>query len=155
VPRAGGVREEEVVRAWPALDVDILAQLNGSFGADDDQAPVAPGRHALRREPVDTDIARGALAAQDNLAEILEPRARQLAEPRHRAADDLRVAAAREHQELVDLVRPEVTEDPAMRRVVEEPRGADRGVQPVRREVHGLRHRPDLAGGHQLQRNLD
>ena len=51
------IDEEEVVRARPAGDIDIFAQLDRAFGAEDEQPPVAPGRQAVGGEPVDADIA--------------------------------------------------------------------------------------------------
>jgi hypothetical protein len=69
---AGLVDQEDMVGARPAGDIDIFAQLDRAFGAQDSEPPVAPGRQAVGGEPVDADIAAGLRAAQQDLAEILE-----------------------------------------------------------------------------------
>lgn len=66
------VDQEEVILARPAGDIDIFAQFDVAFGAENGQAAVAPGRQRLRREPVDTDITRRLVGTQKHLAEILE-----------------------------------------------------------------------------------
>jgi hypothetical protein len=69
------VHEVEVVARLVARDVDVLAQLDVALGAEDDGAAVAPGAEAVRREPVDADVVRRAVVAdQRGLAEVLELR---------------------------------------------------------------------------------
>jgi hypothetical protein len=67
------VDEVDVVAGLVAADVDVLAQLDVALGAEDDRAAVAPGAEAGGREPVDADVVRGAVVAEERgLAEILE-----------------------------------------------------------------------------------
>ena len=58
VARALLVRHEQMVRAGAALDVDVFAQLDVAVGAEDRETPVAPGRQAVGREPVDAACSR-------------------------------------------------------------------------------------------------
>ena len=46
VAGALGVGQEEMVAARAALDVDVLAELDGALGADEEEAAVAPDRGA-------------------------------------------------------------------------------------------------------------
>ena len=68
------VDQEQVIGAVAPGDVDVLAELDVALGAEDRAAAVAPGRKAVRGVPVDPDVAARALAAQQDLAEVLELR---------------------------------------------------------------------------------
>ncbi len=74
-------------------------------------------------------IAAGTVAAQQDLAEILEAGQIIRAEMADRRGHDLRLRRAREMQELVDLVRGDVGQDAAIGRRIEEPAGPDRSVE--------------------------
>jgi hypothetical protein len=74
VARLLAVDNEEMVAAGTAGDVDVLPQLDVALGAEDRQPPVAPGREAVGREPVQADVARAAVAAEHHVAEVLELR---------------------------------------------------------------------------------
>ncbi len=68
------VDEEQVAAAGAPGDVDVLADLDEAVGAEDRQPAVAPRRQAVRREPVDADVAGAAVAAQHHVAEVFELR---------------------------------------------------------------------------------
>ena len=46
-------------------DVHVFAQLDVALGAENDRAAVAPGAEAVGREPVDADVVRGAVVAEE------------------------------------------------------------------------------------------
>ena len=150
--RAGVVDQKQMVGARPPLDVDVFADLDRALGAQHDQPSVAPGRQAVRGEPVHPHIAPGTLAAQHDLTKIFEAGRRQFGETAGRAADHLGVFRPGENQELVDLVGADVAQDAAMRVLLEEPGRADRAVQAVRRQIDGLHDAADLTGLDQPQR---
>src|SRR5258708_29444798 len=54
---AFAVDQEEMIDSGLARDIDIFAQLDIAFGAEDHQSAVAPGGKAVGREPVDAHIA--------------------------------------------------------------------------------------------------
>src|SRR6266567_5174646 len=104
VARAAMIGHEQVIGAGAAFDVEIFAQLDISVGAEDREAPVAPARQPVGREPVDPHVTAGALAAQQDLAEIFEVGKVRSAELADRAGDDLGVLGTRVEHELLDLM---------------------------------------------------
>ena len=102
VSRRIAIGNEHVIGAGASLDIQVLAQFQGALGADGEQAAVAPGRQAVRGEPVDAGIASGRRGLQHELGEILEP-VRFGAERADRAVGDVGVVRVREGQELVGL----------------------------------------------------
>ena len=69
---AGAVNQEHVVRARPAVYIEVFAQFDVSVGAKDGQPPVAPGRKRVRRIPVDSNISLAPVAAKQDFAVILQ-----------------------------------------------------------------------------------
>ena len=149
---AGVIDQKQVVGAGPPLDVDVFSKFDRAFGTQHDQAAVAPGRQAVRGEPVHPHIAPGTLAAQHDFAKIFEAGRRQFGETAGRAADHFGVFRPGENQKLVDLVGADVAQDAAMRVRFEEPGRADRAVQAVRRQIDGLHDAADLTRLNQPQR---
>ena len=148
-PGAGLVRQEQVVGAGHARDVDVLANLEESLGPEHGKAPVTPRRKAVGGVPVDPEEAGRPLGLQEHLAVVVEVRVGPIGD---RARDQLRVRRAREVQELVDLVRGEVAEDAAGAGGLEEPGRARGPVEAVRAkagQVHDVadRTRLDQLGG--------
>jgi hypothetical protein len=72
VVRAFLVDPEEVVAAWTPGHVRVLAQFDVPFGAQEEQAPVAPGFQAIWSVPVDAHVTGGVVAAQHGIAIILQ-----------------------------------------------------------------------------------
>ena len=68
------VHQEQVALAGTAGDIDVLADFDEAVGAEDGQPPIAPRRQTIRGEPVYADVAGPAIAAQQNVAEVLEIR---------------------------------------------------------------------------------
>ena len=71
VAGALAVGEEEVVAAGAALDVHVLAELDGALGADQEEAAVAPDRRAVGRHPVDADEAGGVVGGDGGVAVVV------------------------------------------------------------------------------------
>ncbi len=152
VLRAFAIDEEEVVAAGPAGDVDVLAQLDVALGAEDRQPPVAPHAQALRREPVDADVAGAAVAAQQHFAEVFELRRVRVGVVGDVRGHDLGARRAGEVQELVALVRGDVAQDAAVALALEEPVRPRVVAQRVRAEAHGLHDAADRAFGDEATR---
>jgi hypothetical protein len=66
------VDQKQVVRALAPGDVDVFAKLDVALGAEDRAAPVAPRGQAVGRVPIDAEVAVAALAAQQDLVEVLD-----------------------------------------------------------------------------------
>ena len=97
-----------------AGDVHVLPHLDVAVGAEDRQAAVAPGGQAVGREPVDADVAGAAVAAQHDVAEVLELRLVGMRTLPTCADTTSAARRAGEVQELVGLVRGDVAEDAAV-----------------------------------------
>src|SRR5918992_944502 len=87
--------------AFAARDVHVFSQLDVALGAEDGEPPVAPGRKAIGRVPVDAKISVPLRAPQEHLSEVLEARVGGVREVADRARDDFRIARASEVQKLV------------------------------------------------------
>src|SRR5690606_26225036 len=119
---AGGfvVRDEQVAAARASCDVDVLADFDEAVGAEDRQPPITPRRQAVRREPVDADVPRAAIAAHQHVAEILEIGVLRVVQIADLRGDDLGLCRSGEEEELVGLVRCDVAQDAAVAGTVEE-----------------------------------
>src|SRR4051794_34792368 len=107
------IDDEQMVAAGTAADVDILSQLDVALGAEDRQPSVAPRRQAVGSEPVQPDVARAAVAAEHHVAEVLELGPVLVRHVAGLRRDDVGLRRARVEEELIDLVRPDVDENPA------------------------------------------
>ena len=123
-----------MVDAGAAADVDIFAQLDGALRAGDEQTAVAPGRQAVRREPVNADIAARVFRAQPHFAEVLQARRLGIAAVGDARGDNLGVVGACKKQKLLALVRADVGEDAAIFVALEKPVGPRLLVEAVRPE---------------------
>jgi len=56
------IDDEQVVGGHIARYVDVFAQFDIAFGAEQEETPVTPNRETFGREPVDADIAGAAVA---------------------------------------------------------------------------------------------
>ena len=115
------VHDEEVVALLADGDVGVLPHLDVAIGAEDEEASVAPGAEAVRREPVEPDIAEAAIAAQHHVAEVLEVRMLRMTHVGDLRLGDLGLGRAGVVEELIDLVRADVAEDAAVLHRVPEP----------------------------------
>src|SRR5262245_20341883 len=111
VPSLLPVHEEEMVSAGSAADVDVLSQLDVSVGAEDGQPTVAPRAKAVRREPVDANVARTAVAAQHHVAEVLQLGGLGMREISNLRGDNSGQGGAGEEEKLVGLMRADIRED--------------------------------------------
>src|SRR5258708_12285484 len=109
-----------------AADVDVLAHLNRAFGADDHQPPVAPGREPIGGEPVDAYISRGAGRVEQYVAEILQLGMGRICAVGHGRGCDFGILCSSKEEELLDLVRGNISEDAAITPPLEEPTGPRR-----------------------------
>ena len=148
------IDEKQVTFPGPAGDVDVLAHLDEPVSAENRQPAVAPGRQAVRREPIHADVAGAGVAAQHDVAEILEGRILRVVDVADLRRHDVGAGRAGEVQELIGLVRCDVAEDAAELRLVEEPRRPRLHVDAVRAEADGLDDLADRAGLDEL-RGLD
>src|SRR4029078_4681570 len=81
----GIVNDVDLIAHLVARDVDVLAQLDVTLRAENHRAAIAPRAEAVRRVPVDTNIVRRAVVAeQRRFAEILERRLVGVREGSHR-----------------------------------------------------------------------
>ena len=79
IPRAGnavlplGIDEQELVGAVGCPNVCVFAQLDVALRSEDEKATVAPRAKAGRREPINPEVTRGAVVADEAaFAEVLE-----------------------------------------------------------------------------------
>src|SRR3982750_3116429 len=69
------VHDVDIVTGLLPRDVDVFAELDVAFGAENDGAAIAPGAEAVRGKPVDADVVRRAIVTeQRRFAEVLELR---------------------------------------------------------------------------------
>src|SRR5207244_3041144 len=124
----------------------VFSQLDVALRAEDDGATVAPGAQAIRREPVDANVVRGTVIAQQRrLAEVLELGLVGIRVVANRRLRDRRVRRAGVGEELLELVAADVAEDAAEFRFLEKPGGTVGLAEPVRPEADDLDHAPDRA----------
>ena len=102
-------------------DVRVLAQFDVPFGSLDEEPSVSPGRQAVWREPVDANVAVTLVRAEDHFSEVLESRRIGHGRVFDMCMGDLGGVGSGEMQELVDLVRADVAENPAVAFSQQEP----------------------------------
>src|SRR5262249_26810726 len=68
------IDEEQMAGARPAGKVDILSDLDESYGGEDCQPPIAPGCKAIRSKPVHANVARAAVAPEHHIAKVFKSR---------------------------------------------------------------------------------
>ena len=121
------VDEIDVVAGFLAADVDVFAQLDRALGAEDDGAAVAPRAQAVRGEPIDANVIRRPVVAQERgLAEILELGLVGVGVVGDRRLGDGGVGRPGEREKLLELVAADVAEDAAVFRFFEKPGRARR-----------------------------
>jgi hypothetical protein len=147
---AFAIDQKQMIDAGRAGNIDIFAQFDGAFGADDEQPPVAPGRQAIGREPVNADVAARGFRAQQHLAEILQSRRLRIGAIGDRRRHHLGVVGSGEKQKLLALMRCDVGEDAAIFIALEKPLRPRRLVQAVRPEPGRMDDTADGAGLDQL-----
>ena len=151
IPRTGyavlafGIDEQKLVGAVGCPDVCVFAQLDVALRSEDEKATVAPRAKAGRREPINPEVTRGAVVADEAaFAEVLElgiSGIRHIADSR---VSDLRILSTGEKKELLALVAADVTEDATVFFLFEKPAWPGRSVESVRACAEGLN---DLANG--------
>jgi len=115
IPRAGntvlflGIDQQELVGTVGCRDVCVFAQLNVALRSEDEKATVTPCAKAGRREPINPEVTRGAVVADEAaFAEILEfgiSRIRHIADS---GVDNLRISCTGEKKELLALVAADI-----------------------------------------------
>ena len=151
IPRTGyavlafGIDEQKLVGAVGCPDVCVFAQLDVALRSEDEKATVAPRAKAGRREPINPEVTRGAVVADEAaFAEVLElgiSGIRHIADSR---VSDLRILSTGEKKELLALVAADVAEDTAVFFLFKKPTWSGRGVESVWACAEGLN---DLANG--------
>src|SRR3984893_13171797 len=135
-----------------AADVDVLAHLDRAFGADDHHPPVAPGREPIGGEPVDANIPCGAGRAQQHLAKILQLGMVRICPVGYGRGCHFGILCAGEEEELLDLVRGDISEDAAITLALEEPTGSGSSVDAMWAQPNGIPNRANCAGLHERWR---
>src|SRR5580692_12020292 len=115
-----------------AADVDVLAHFDRALSADDHQPPVAPSREPIGGEPVDTHISRDAGRAQQHVAEILQLGMVRICPVGYGRGCHFGILRTGEEEELLDLMRSDISEDTAITLALEEPTGSGSSVDAVR-----------------------
>src|SRR5262245_15295023 len=146
------VDHEQVVSARTPGDIHVLPELDVALGAEDDEAAISPRAEPVRGVPVHPDVARPAVAAQHDLAEVLELRPVRELPVGDLGGYHFRLGGAREEEELIRLVRGDVGEDSPVLRPLEEPRRATGRIEPVRSEARGVDDPADGPRADQLPR---
>ena len=151
IPRTGnavlafGIDEQELVGAIGCPDVCVFAQLDVALRSEDKKSTVAPRAKAGGREPINPEVTRGAVVADEAaFAEVLEfgiSGIRHIADGR---VSDLRILGAGEKKELLALVAADVAEDATVFFLFKKPAWSGRGVESVGACAEGLN---DLANG--------
>jgi hypothetical protein len=93
-----------MVAAGPSGDIDILPDFHEAICAEDCEAAVTPRRQTVWREPVYSDVAGPAVAAQGDVAEVFERGVLRMVHVADLRRDDLGAGRAGEIQKLVGLV---------------------------------------------------
>ena len=120
------VDQKQMLGPWAAFDIDIFAQLDRAFGAQNGGATIAPGRQAIGGKPIDANIARGAAVPQGDFAEILKAIANRIAA--NAGIADIGVRAIGEGQELINLVAGDIDQKATLIFRVEKPGGTQCAV---------------------------
>src|SRR6478735_6890522 len=108
------VHEIDMIAGLFPADIDVLAQLDVALLTENDHAAVTPGAEALRREPVDADVIRRTVVAEQvGLAEILEVGLVLVCVVADRGVHDRGVGGAGIGEKLLELVRADVAQDAA------------------------------------------
>ena len=151
IPRTGnavlafGIDEQELVGAIGCPDVCVFAQLDVALRSEDEKSTVAPCAKAGGREPINPEVTRGAVVADEaTFAEVLEfgiSGIRHIADGR---VSDLRILGAGEKKELLALVAADVAEDATVFFLLKKPAWSGRSVESVRACAEGLN---DLSNG--------
>ncbi len=141
---AVAVYEVEVVAVWLAGDVDVFAELDVAFGAEDEGASVAPCAEAVGGEPIDAEMVGGAVIREEGgFAIVFELGVLGVAVIGGEGVGDAGILGAAVEEELLDLVAADVAEDAAVLGALEEPLGATGGAQAVGAEAEDLDHASD------------
>ena len=146
------VYQEQMVCARAACDVDVLAQLDIAICAKDGQPPIAPVIEAIRRVPVDADIAPSAIATQKQFTKVLQFRVDRVREIPYRRCDDVGISRSGKGQKLLDLVAGDVAQHAAIPVTLEEPCRPKLSVEPVRTKPYSLNNAANGSGLHQFDR---
>ncbi len=151
IPRTGyavltfGIDEQELVGAVGCPDVGVFAQLDVALRSEDEKPTVAPCPKAGGREPINPEVTRGAVVADEAaFAEVLEfgiSGIRHIADSR---VSDLRILGTGEKKKLLALVAADVAEDTTVFFLLKKPAWSGSGVESVGACAEGLN---DLANG--------
>src|SRR5262245_62138264 len=139
------INEKEVIPSGAlAPEIGVLADFDEPFSPQNRQPPIAPGVQTVGREPVHSDIAGAAVAAQHHVAEILEFGMLRVIHVADLRRDHFGLRGIREEEKLIELVRRDVADYAAEILLVPEPRRTRARVDAMRAETDGL---DDFADG--------
>src|SRR5215469_7298511 len=153
VPGLLSIYQEKVVALVLHGHIGVLANLDISVSAQDEEAAVAPRPQPIGREPIQTNVAKTTISAQNHVAEILKTRIIRVPDIGDLRLHNLCLCRSSVEKELIDLVRANVAEDSAVLVRVPEPVGPARAAAGdpavledlVRRDVDGLDNFADRA----------
>src|SRR5262245_475873 len=66
------INNDQMIAPGLSPDIDVFANLNIAFCADNCQPGIAPRRQAIGGEPVNADVAAAAIPTQHHVAEIFQ-----------------------------------------------------------------------------------
>lgn len=147
------VSEVNVTRGVGPGDVNVVAQLDVAFGAEDQDTGVAGDRETVGGKPVHPEvIGRSVIASQVGLAEILELRGFPVGVIGHCRMKDRRVIGAAVEEKLFDLVAADVGQDPSVFFLLEKPLRPVLRSEPVRADPDNLQYLSNNAGLNEIAR---
>src|SRR5687768_108711 len=131
-------KKEMVPAGALAAEIGILADFDEPLSPKNRQPAVAPGVQPVGREPVHTDIAGPAVAAQHHVAEILEFRMLRVVHVADLSGHYFGARGIGEEEKLIELVRGDVADNAAEIFSIPEPGRARIWVDAMRPQADGL-----------------
>ena len=154
--RKGATGENLLKLLESRLDNVVYRMGYGSTRAESRQLvshkAIAPCRQPVRRVPIHANIALRGVRSQQDLTKVLQAGILRIGKISDARGDDFGVSRSSEEQELIHLMRGDVTQNSAVRGFVKEPVRPGWPVQPVWTQPNGLHHLPDAALGDKVAR---
>src|SRR5258706_2679832 len=135
-----------MIAARLAGNINVLSQFDVTLGPEDRQSHIAPHAQPSRGEPVDTHIARSAIAAHDKVAKVIESGMLRVVNVSCLRGDHFGPGRTGEEQELVRLMRADIAEDAAILITIVEPGWTHRRILAMRPQTDGLNNLSNGAG---------
>src|SRR6476620_12051744 len=107
--------------ARASRDINVLTNLDVTIGAQNCQPPISPRGQAIGSEPVIANVSRATVATQDHISEVFEIGMLRIMHITGLRCHDVRLCRAGEKQELISLVRADITKNSPVAFLVPEP----------------------------------